>query len=58
MFEPGCDTEALCAERDRVVKAGMPEEEAASRYSMQREELVEMIKEKLSENDIEFNEDC
>lgn len=57
MFELGCDTEALCAERDRVVKAGMPEEEATSRYSMQREELIEMIKEKLSENNIEFSED-
>lgn len=56
-FEPGCDADALCNERDRVVEAGMSDEESAARYPEQREALIEMIKEKLRENDIEFNED-
>lgn len=45
---------ALCDERDRIVKAGMPDEDSASRYPEQRANLVEMIKEKLSENGISF----
>ena len=56
MFEPGCDADALCAERDRIVAAGMKESESAVKYPEQRDALIEMILDKLEEHGIEIND--
>lgn len=58
MFDPAVDVQALCDERDRVVAAGMTEEESAAKYPEQHEALIEMVKAKLAENGIEIEEDA
>ena len=57
MFEQGYNTDALSAERDRIVAAGMKESESAEKYPEQRDALIDMIFEKLEEHGIDLDID-
>ena len=51
------DDDQKWKEHDRILNAGMNEDKAASRYPEQRESLVGMIKERLKEQDIDFDDE-